>query len=166
MKERYPLWFSITRWSARAVMWDQTTISPCTYLLPQKMVERPQRLRDKLHELSMTARIALSAFAPCRMKIILPGGMNTFATVTIGHTVNKKCCAYARILASRLFLKTANPMVTYGLHQAAVAGTARLPFSSAPAAAVYRRMQFGYRAICFCSNMQHRYSIIGKNYDT
>ena len=92
-------------------MWDQTTISPCTYLLPQKMVERPQRLRDKLHELSMTARIALSAFAPCRMKIILPGGMNTFATVTIGHTVNKKCFAYARILASRSFLKAANPMM-------------------------------------------------------
>ena len=89
MKERYLLWFSITRWSARAVMWDQTTISPCTYLLPQKMVERPQQLRDKLHELSMTARIALSTFVLCRMKIILPDGMNTFATVTIGHTVNK-----------------------------------------------------------------------------
>ena len=100
------------------------------------------------------------------MKTTSLSDINTFATATIGHTVNKKCCAYARILASRLFLKTANPMVTYGLHQAAVAGTARLPFSSAPAAAVYRRMQFGYRAICFCSNMQHRCSIIGKNYDT
>ena len=48
-----------------------------------------------------------------RKDSIMPGGMNTFATVTIGHTVNKKCFVYARKLASRSFLKTANLMMMH-----------------------------------------------------